>query len=81
MHPYATVLPSETSDTPAEPVEDATPLSRDHAFQLVSFSGKLIEKGQGLINLQVNEALVPASIPAGLGDRLPPKVPKCASTA
>lgn len=70
---YATVLPSETSDTPAEPVEDATPLSRDHAFQLVSFSGKLIEKGQGLINLQVNEALVPASIPAGLGDRLPPE--------
>jgi len=40
---------------------------------LVRFSGKLIEKGRSLINLQVNEALVPASIPPGLGDHLPPE--------
>lgn len=70
---YATVTPSETGEPPGEPVIDPTPLSRDHAFQLVTFSGRLIEKGRGLINLQVNEALVPVAIPPGLGDTLPPE--------
>lgn len=70
---YATVSPSETGDPPAEPVAETHPLSRDHAFRLVSFSGKLIEKGRGVVNLQVNEALVAVSIPTGLGERLPPE--------
>jgi len=70
---YATVSPSETGDPPAEPVADDAPLSREHAFQLVAFSGRLIEKGRGLINLQVDEALVPVGIPAGVGESLPPE--------
>jgi signal transduction histidine kinase len=68
---YATVTPSETGEAPGEPVADGAPLSRDNAFQLVTFSGRLIEKGRGVINLQVNEALVPITIPAGLGETLP----------
>jgi signal transduction histidine kinase len=70
---YATVTPSETGEPPGEPVPDPAPLARDHAFQLITFSGRLIEKGRGLINLQVNEALVPVAIPAGLGETLPPE--------
>ncbi len=70
---YATVMPSETGEPPAEPVADDAPLSREHAFQLVAFSGRLIEKGRSLINLQVDEALVPVSVPAGLAANLPPE--------
>ncbi|MBU6181101.1 MAG: hypothetical protein KGR69_15650, partial [Verrucomicrobia bacterium] len=70
---YATVTPSVTGEPPGDPVPDPAPLARDHAFQLVTFSGRLIEKGRGLINLQVNEALVPVAIPAGLGEALPPE--------
>lgn len=70
---YATVRAAEAGDPPAGPVPDDAPLSRDHAFQLVTFSGRLIEKGRGLINLQVDEALVAVAIPAGIGEALPPE--------
>lgn len=70
---YATVRADEAGEPPAGPVPDDAPLSRDHAFQLVSFSGRLIEKGRGLINLQVNEALVAVAIPGGIGEALPPE--------
>lgn len=70
---YATVTPSETGEAPAEPVLEPDPLSRDHAFQLVTFAGRLIEKGGALINLQVAEALVPVITPAGLPATLPPE--------
>lgn len=70
---YATVQASETGAPPAEPVEDDAPLSREHAFQLVGFSGRLIEKGRSLINLQVDDALVPVSVPIGLAAELPPE--------
>ncbi len=70
---YATIVPSETGGAPAEPVEDDAPLSREHAFQLVTFSGRLIEKGRGLINLQSDESLVPVSVPPGLAATLPPE--------
>lgn len=70
---YATVMPSETGAPPAEPVPDDAPLSREHAFQLVTFSGRLIEKGRSLINLQVDEALVAVSVPPGLAAELPPE--------
>ncbi|MCB1205267.1 MAG: sensor histidine kinase [Verrucomicrobiae bacterium] len=68
---YATVEPSETGEPPLEAVADESPLSREHAFRLVTFSGRLIEKGRTLINLQVNEALVPVSMPVGLAATLP----------
>ncbi len=70
---YATVSPSETGEPPAEPVADDAPLSREHAFQLVTFSGRLIEKGRSLINLQIDESLVPVSVPPGLAASLPPE--------
>jgi len=70
---YATVSPSETGTPPSAPVQDDNPLSRDHAFQLVTFSGKLIEKGRGVINVQVNETLVPVSAPPEVGKILPPE--------
>ena len=64
------------ADGPGDQVEviaDAAPLSREHAFQLVTLSGKLIEKGRTLINLQVNEALVPVNLPVGISATLPPE--------
>lgn len=70
---YATLSSSETGTPPSGPVADENPLSRDHAFQLVTFSGKLIEKGRGVINLQVNEALVPVSAPPEVTRILPPE--------
>ncbi|HRQ87948.1 MAG TPA: sensor histidine kinase [Bacteroidia bacterium] len=68
---YATVTPSETGEPPAEAVLDESPLSREHAFQLVTFSGRLIEKGREVVNLQVNEGLIPVGMPAGLVETLP----------
>lgn len=70
---YATLSPSETGTPPSAPVPDDNPLSRDHAFQLVTFSGKLIEKGRGVINVQVNEALVPVNSPPEVSKILPPE--------
>lgn len=70
---YATMAPAEGGSDLPEAIPDAAPLSRDHAFQLVSLSGKLIEKGRSLINLQVNEALVPVSMPASVSATLPPE--------
>jgi signal transduction histidine kinase len=70
---YATVIPSETGEPPGEPVADDAPLSREHAFQLVSISGKLIEKGLSLINLQVRDSLVPVSVTPELSASLPPE--------
>lgn len=54
-------------------IPDPEPLSREHAFQLVALTGKLIEKGRNLINLQVNEALVPVNLPANISAGLPPE--------
>lgn len=54
-------------------IPDAEPLSREHAFQLVTLTGKLIEKGRNLINLQVNEALVPVNMPVNVSAALPPE--------
>lgn len=70
---YATVVPSETGEPPGEPVEDLDPLSREHAFQLVVISGRLIEKGLSLINLQVRDSLVPVSVTPQLSVQLPPE--------
>ncbi len=70
---YAKVDPIEEPVPHADPAPDESPLARDHAFQLVTFSGRLIEKGTGFINLQVQESLVPVSIPAEVGPGLPPE--------
>lgn len=68
---YANLSISDEEEESPLPAPDLDPLSRDQAFQLVEVSGKLIEKGRSLINLQVNEALVPVSIPDAAGARLP----------
>lgn len=70
---YATLSPTEADDPPIAPVTDEAPLSHDRAFQLVSLSGRLIEKGSSFINLQVSDALVTISTPAGLTDTIPPE--------
>lgn len=70
---YAKIAMAEGPGDPVEPIAGSEPLSREHAFQLVTLSGKLIEKGRTLINLQVNEALVPVSMPAGISATLPPE--------
>ncbi len=70
---YAKITMAEGPGDRVEPIADSEPLSREHAFQLVTLSGKLIEKGRTLINLQVNEALVPVSMPAGISATLPPE--------
>lgn len=70
---YATMAPAEGASDLPEAIQDVAPLSREHAFQLVSLSGRLIEKGRSLINLQVNEALVPVSVPPSVSATLPPE--------
>jgi signal transduction histidine kinase len=70
---YAKIAAAEGPGDRVEPIADGEPLSREHAFQVISLSGKLIEKGRTLINLQVNEALVPVSMPAGISATLPPE--------
>ena len=42
---YAKLSISEEPGDRIEMIADAAPLSREHAFQLVTLSGKLIEKG------------------------------------
>lgn len=72
---YAKTVPMEDAEMEelvATP--DKTPLSRDNAFQLVTIAGRLIEKGRSLLNLQVEDALVPVSLPSGVTpDSLPPE--------
>ena len=58
-------LDVENAVAPVAVIDDA-PLSRDHAFQLVSITGRLIEKGRRLLNLQIENALVPVSLPSGM---------------
>ena len=70
---YAKIAAADGPGDSVEPIADSDPLSREHAFQLVTLSGRLIEKGRNLINLQVNEALVPVSMPAGISATLPPE--------
>jgi len=70
---YAKLAMADGPGDRVEVIADAEPLSREHAYQLVALSGKLIEKGRTPINLQVNEALVPVSMPAGISATLPPE--------
>jgi len=70
---YATIVPDEQATPAPESVLDGAPLSRDHAFQLVALSGRLIEKGRSLSNLQVDDALVPVNMPPEVSSQLPPE--------
>lgn len=70
---YTSLTPSESPVALAAPVADEEPLSHEHAFQVVTLTGRLLEKGRSYINLQVDDALVAASAPAGLTQSLPPE--------
>jgi signal transduction histidine kinase len=70
---YAKITMADGPGDRVEVIADGAPLSREHAFQLVTLSGKLIEKGRTLINLQINEALVPVNLPVGVSATLPPE--------
>ena len=61
-----TTILEEPEMGPLIAVPEDSPLSRNNAFQLVSLRGRLIEKGRSLLNLQVEDALLPISLPAGV---------------
>ena len=66
---YADVIPSSTLIEVAEPITEDDTLTRENSFQLVSLSGRIIEREGRILNLESKESLIPVSLPPTMTDK------------
>ncbi|MEM9280536.1 MAG: sensor histidine kinase [Verrucomicrobiota bacterium] len=63
---YADVVPSSNLIEVAPPLVEELALSRDNPFQLVSLSGRAVDKEGRILNLETKEGLFPVSLPVDI---------------